>query len=176
VLNSLNENQINCCEDGEVIDAASEVNDTESLGSEDDINLLRGEIMYLKSLMEHKDVIIQQKDIIIHTQEEEIELLKDNLKLKNIIDKMQEKVVFKDSTCISSRGDKENNEIASTNKTNKITKQLITEKTSKEDNTGGNSQSKVQVPKELKDDDFILVERKKSKKPPTIPSKSNRKK
>jgi hypothetical protein len=169
-IKTINENQINCCEDGEVMDAASEVNDTEPLGSEDDINLLRGEIRYLKSLMEHKDVIIQQKDIIIHTQQEEIELLKDNLKLKNIIDKMQEKVVFNDSTCTTNRGDKENNEIASTNKTNKITTQLITEKISKEDNTGGNSQNKVQVPKELKDDDFILVERKRSKKPPTIPS------
>jgi hypothetical protein len=80
------------------------------------------------------------------------------------------KVVFKDSTCISNRDDKENNEIASTIKTNKITKQLITERASKEDNTSGNSQKIVQVPKDLKDDDFILVERKKSKKPPTIPS------
>jgi hypothetical protein len=43
------------------------------------------------------------------------------------------KVVFKDSTCISNRDDKENNEIASTIKSNKITKQLITEKASKED-------------------------------------------
>jgi hypothetical protein len=164
-IKTINENQINCCEDDEVVDAASEVNDTESLDSEDDINILRGEIRYLKSLMEHKGIIIQQNDIIIRTQQEEIVLLKDNMKLKNIIDKMQEKVVFKDSLDISNPGDKEHNEIVSTLSTNKpknnITKQLITEKTSTEDNTRGNSQDKVQVPKELKDDDFILVERKK---------------
>ncbi|XP_068900495.1 uncharacterized protein [Tenebrio molitor] len=56
-IKTINENQINCCEDDEVVDAASEVNDTESLDSEDDINILRGEIRYLKSLMEHKEYL-----------------------------------------------------------------------------------------------------------------------
>jgi hypothetical protein len=100
------------------VDTASEVNDTESLGSEDNINILRGEIRYSKPLMEHKGIIIQQKDIIIHTQVEII-LLQDNMKLKNIIDKMQEKVVFKNSLDISNPGDKEHNEIVSTLWTNK---------------------------------------------------------
>ncbi|XP_015833986.2 uncharacterized protein LOC103312450 [Tribolium castaneum] len=59
----INDNEVNCC----AVSDTGEISDCESLAqSEDTFSSLRNEIKYLKSIIDHKDVIIKELDEKIH--------------------------------------------------------------------------------------------------------------